>query len=78
MLDARPLSVRELQVLFMIESGLTTSEMAAELRLSTNTIKFHRKQLYTKLGARRRSQVVAIGRKLEVLPVRTSVVDGRV
>ena len=44
------LSDRELEVLKMIANGLTTKEMALELKVSTKTIETHRVHLLAKLG----------------------------
>ena len=46
------LSARELEVLNLIMSEYTTSEMAKILSLSQETIKSHRKHLFQKFNAR--------------------------
>lgn len=47
-----PLSGRETEVLQLILNEMTTSEMAAELFLSNETIRTHRKNLMNKLNAK--------------------------
>ena len=54
-----PLSKRELTVLAYLETMLSTEEIAAELFLSTNTVKTHTKSIYRKLGVTRRRHAVS-------------------
>ena len=61
------LSERESQILGMISSGHSTKEMAHLLALSENTVKYHRKRVYKKLGVASRSQAVATARRLLLL-----------
>lgn len=46
---------------------LSTEEIAAELHISTNTIKTHFKSIYRKLSVTRRSEAVRRARDLGVL-----------
>ena len=57
-----PLSKRELTVLAYLETMLSTEEIAAELFLSTNTVKTHTKSIYRKLGVTRRRHAVVEAR----------------
>jgi LuxR family maltose regulon positive regulatory protein len=57
------LSVRELEVLRYLPTMLTTSEIAAELVVSVNTVKAHLRSIYRKLGVSRRQ--VAVVRAFE-------------
>lgn len=52
------LTDRELQVFQLIGSGLTTRQIAAELRLSVKTIETHRENIKSKLGLRNASELV--------------------
>ncbi len=52
------LSERELEVLAMITSGLSRDEIAERLNVSTSTITFHYRNIYTKLGEHKLSAVV--------------------
>jgi len=57
---ARLLSNREHEVLSLAASGLTDVQMAEALYVSTKTVKNHLHNLYTKLGARSRTEAVVI------------------
>jgi LuxR family maltose regulon positive regulatory protein len=57
---------RQKEILDLLIKGCSTKEMAFRLGLSANTIKFHRKKLFEKLGARSRSQAIAAARKLSL------------
>ncbi len=52
------LSEREGEVIGLLAKRLTTSEIAEQLFVSTNTVKFHVKNLYLKLGVSSRSEVL--------------------
>ena len=53
------LTRRELEVLSALAAGQTNKEIAADLELSLNTVKFHVKNVFQKLGVHNRSQAVA-------------------
>ncbi len=55
---AEPLSPRELQVLRLLASPLTSTEIADELFISANTVRFHIKNIYGKLDVHRRADAV--------------------
>jgi LuxR family maltose regulon positive regulatory protein len=57
-----PLTARERDVLRFLPSRLTISEIADELYVSVNTLKFHLKVIYRKLGVRSRGEAAAIAR----------------
>ncbi len=61
------LSHRERQVLQLLVEGLTYGEMASELALSVNTVKFHLKNLYGKLGVQNRRAAIHAAAKIRVL-----------
>lgn len=54
------LSARELEVLTLAAAGLTDTQVAASLYLSTKTVKNHLHRVYDKLGARCRTEAVVI------------------
>lgn len=61
------LSKREADVLALICDGLTSKEIARRLAISVNTVLTHRKNLYRKLCATTRSQLITIAREQQVL-----------
>ena len=60
------LSPRERDVLHQLARGATYADMAANLYLSENTIKTHVSALYAKLAVSRRSEALAVARKLDL------------
>jgi len=53
------LTPRERELLAALASGLTNAQIAGKLDISLNTVKFHLKNLYDKLGVSNRAQAVA-------------------
>ncbi|MBF0306621.1 MAG: response regulator transcription factor [Alphaproteobacteria bacterium] len=53
------LTPRERELLSALAGGLTNQQMAGQLDISLNTVKFHLKNLYDKLGVSNRAQAVA-------------------
>lgn len=54
------LTRRELEVLSDLASGRTNKQIARDLGVSLNTIKFHVRNLFQKLGVNSRSQAIAL------------------
>jgi len=54
------LTRRELEVLADLASGRTNKQIARDLGVSLNTIKFHVRNLFQKLGVNSRSQAIAM------------------
>jgi LuxR family maltose regulon positive regulatory protein len=61
-----PLSMREIEVLKLIEAGHSNQEIAARLVISMATVKRHISNIYAKLGAKSRTQAVSLGRELRL------------
>jgi LuxR family maltose regulon positive regulatory protein len=61
------LSEREMDVLRLLPTHLTSTEIAAELSVSPNTARFHIKNIYSKLNAHNRAEAVARARQLSLL-----------
>lgn len=59
---------RELEILGLISRGLSNREIGERLFISENTVKTHSRRLFDKLGARRRTEAVRIGRALRLIP----------
>ncbi len=53
-----PLSDRELEILRLLTTHLTGTEIATELSISANTVRFHTKNIYSKLGVHSRAEAV--------------------
>jgi LuxR family maltose regulon positive regulatory protein len=62
-----PLTERELQILRLIAAGRSNPEIAESLYLSLNTVKWHAKNLYGKLGVSNRVEAAARAQELELL-----------
>jgi DNA-binding NarL/FixJ family response regulator len=58
---AEPLTARELDVLRLLALGLANKQIAARLRISDHTVKFHVAAILGKLGAASRTEAVAVG-----------------
>ena len=59
---------RELEILELIAQGLSNKEIAERVFVSENTVKTHSSRLFDKLGARRRTQAVQLGKELRLIP----------
>ena len=62
-----PLSVRELEVLRLINQGLSNRQIGQKLVISLPTVKSHTGNIYSKLGVSSRTQAVAKARTLRLL-----------
>jgi DNA-binding NarL/FixJ family response regulator len=56
-----PLTAREKEVLEMLASGLGNKQIAAHLKISEHTAKFHVASILGKLGASSRTEAVSLG-----------------
>jgi DNA-binding NarL/FixJ family response regulator len=82
-LRARALTTREKQALMLVATGLTNSQIAAELFLAESTVKSHLSSAFGKLGVSSRSEAAALildperGSGLGIGRVRTEFAAGR-
>ena len=67
-LDDLGITRRELEILELIAQGLSNREIAEKLFVSENTVKTHSSRVFGKLGAKRRTQAVQLGKELGLLP----------
>jgi DNA-binding NarL/FixJ family response regulator len=58
------LTPRELEILTHLAAGTSNSEIAKQCWISQNTVKFHMKNLFKKLGVRDRGQAMMIARAM--------------
>jgi NarL family two-component system response regulator LiaR len=62
------ITARELEILGLIAAGLSNREIASRLFVSENTVKTHSNRLFAKLGAKRRTQAVQLGKAALLIP----------
>ena len=67
-LESLGITPRELEVLQLIAEGLSNKEIAERVYVSENTVKTHSSSVFSKLGARRRTQAVQLGKELRLIP----------
>nr|WP_323122954.1 LuxR C-terminal-related transcriptional regulator [Burkholderia alba] len=64
---AEPLTRKEIRVLQLLAEGYSNNAMAEKLFVSDSTVRTHLRNINTKLGAKSRTQAVAIARKRLVI-----------
>ena len=62
-----PLSERELEILAFIAAGLKNKEIAEQLVISVNTVLYHNKNIYSKLGVNKRTLAIAKAREIGLI-----------
>jgi LuxR family transcriptional regulator, maltose regulon positive regulatory protein len=60
-------SERELSILRRMAAGRSNAEIAAEMYLSVNTVRWYAAQIYTKLGVGGRGEAAAKARELGII-----------
>lgn len=63
-----PLNAREIEVLRLLDRGLSNKQIARNLGVSINTVKWYLKSIYVKLGVTRRGESVSEARQRHILP----------
>jgi len=66
---AGALTARELEVLRLVARGLSNKEIAADLRITTHTVKYHLAAVLEKLGVRSRTEAVSLGVRKGLVPL---------
>ena len=61
--EALGVTRRELEILGLMADGLSNKEIADRIFVSENTVKTHSSRLFEKLGARRRTQAIQLGKE---------------
>jgi ATP/maltotriose-dependent transcriptional regulator MalT len=67
-LESLGITPRELEILELIAAGLSNKEIADRAFVSENTVKTHSSRVFDKLGARRRTQAVQLGKEFRLIP----------
>jgi len=67
-LEELGITPREHEILELIAQGMSNREIADKLFVSENTVKTHSSRVFDKLGAKRRTQAVQLGKDLGLLP----------
>lgn len=62
-----PLSPQELVVLRYVAEGLTSKEIAQQVRTSVRTVETYLQRIYGKLGARNRTEAVMVAQREQLL-----------
>ena len=68
--SANLLNEREQAILQRLSAGFSDQQIADELFLSLNTVKWYNRQIYSKLGVKSRTQAIAYVKDLELLESR--------
>ena len=67
--EGAELTSREHEVLRLMANGLGNKIIANELGISTHTVKFHVAAVFTKLGVHSRTEAVAAGIRMGLVPL---------
>ncbi|BBY24708.1 hypothetical protein MSTO_49130 [Mycobacterium stomatepiae] len=67
-LPEEELNGREVEILRLLERGLTNKQIARNLGVTINTVKWYLKNIYVKLGVARRLESIAEARRRQILP----------
>lgn len=59
---------RELEILELMARGLSNKEIGERVFVSENTVKTHSSRVFDKLGAKRRTQAVQLGKDYRLIP----------
>jgi LuxR family transcriptional regulator, maltose regulon positive regulatory protein len=62
-----PLSEREIEILNLIAAGLKNKEIGEQLIISLNTVLYHIKNIYRKLGVNKRTLAVAKAKEIDLI-----------
>ena len=62
-----PLTDREMDVLRLLETSMTSNEIAEVLHIAVSTARVHIKHIYAKMGVSRRFEAVAKAKEIQIL-----------
>jgi two-component system, NarL family, response regulator YdfI len=63
------ITAREIEILRLLARGMMNKEIAAQLRISEHTVKFHISSILEKLGASTRTEAVSLGIRRGLIPI---------
>lgn len=63
------LTDKQVEILKLLSQGLTEEAVASELRLSVNTIKYHKKIIFDKLGVKCSTEAIVEAIRLKLIPM---------
>jgi len=66
--DELSITAREIEILGLVAAGLSNREIADRLHVTENTVKTHCSRAFDKLGAKRRTQAVQLGKEFGLIP----------
>lgn len=66
---------RELEILGMMAEGLSNKAIAERLYITTQTVRWYNKQIYSKLGTSRRTEAIALARRFGLITDDASPAD---
>lgn len=62
-----PLKEREIEVLRLVGDGLSNKEIARQMGIGIDTVKWYLKSIYGKIGVGRRTQAIGAARRLHLI-----------
>ncbi|MCW3161640.1 response regulator transcription factor [Chryseobacterium oryctis] len=65
--EKKKLSQRELEIISLYASGLTINEIASKIFVSADTVKFHRRKLFEKIGVNNITEALAYAKNNKLL-----------
>ncbi len=71
--DSNELSERERQILFLVATGASNKEIAKALFISTNTVKVHLRNIFSKIGASSRTEAAMIAVRMGIVSPQVSL-----
>ena len=66
-LPEEPLNAREIDILHLLERGLSNKQIARNLGVTINTVKWYLKSIYIKLGVGKRGDSISEARRRRIL-----------
>lgn len=71
---------REIEIINLMADGLTNQEIADQLFVTKETVRWYNKQIYSKLGTSRRTEAIALARDMGIIVAQdaTSTIDNLV